>query len=319
MNLIKSNVVYDRESHTYLLDGVRLNGITEVIKWQLQPNAYSGIPKEILARAAAKGSRIHDLCEDWDNFGVEVDDYHLADYIRLTEGHTYEVSEYVVTDGKHFASPIDKVFRVSDNEFDIADIKTISKMESSDIEKVTWQTSIYAHWFEQINEGAKVRNLYVIWLPDAKYQTASKQPMMKKLNRISGEEVERLLAAEVNDERYRDNSVPRSMRGGAVQAAEQQMPSEIAAMNDYVIQVMDNFAEAERLKTEMVEKVREAMKAFSITKWQTDGFTFTLTGDTTRRTFDVEKLKALHPEINLEAEGLYKISNVKGSIKLTTK
>ena len=324
MRLNATNVIYDRNEHTYTLNGVLLSGVTAMIKYQLQPDSYKGIPKEILDRAAAKGSLIHDMCEDYDNYGDSHNDYHVEDYARLCKekGLVYEMSEYVVSDGKYFASPIDKVYRVDDNTVDIGDIKTISKFGDEDREKVTWQTSIYAHGLEQMNPGIKVRNLYVIWLPDLKYQSSTKKPMIEVLKRVSDDEVQRLLDCEVNDEKYRENSVPRSQRGNVgseVVKADPLVPAQVAMLHKYVIEVLENYAEAESLKKEMLAQVQEAMANNNIKSWATDKFTFSSVAASTRRTLDLAKLKEKYPEIDLEDESLYKVSNVKASFKVSIK
>lgn len=324
MKLNNCNVVYDRTEHTYTLNGVLLSGVTAMIKYQLQPNSYSGISKEVLERAAAKGSRIHDLCEDADNYGDVADDYHVKDYVRMRDelGLNYLMSEYVVSDGKYFASPIDKVYEVDEHTVDIGDVKTISKMGDEELEKVTWQTSIYAKWLEELNPGVKVRNLYVIWLPDLKYQSGNKKPMIKKLDRIPDAEVQRLLDAEVNNEKYREDSVPRSEREGyvgAVVKSDSLVPAQVAALKQYVIEVLDNFAEAEALKKDMLDKVREAMSAYNIKSWATDMFTFSVTADSQRKTLDMSKVKAKYPDIDWDNEEFYKVSSVKGSFRVSTK
>ena len=323
MILNASNVIYNRDEHTYTLNGVLLSGVTAMIKYQLQPNSYKGIPKAVLEKAAAKGSKIHDMCEDADNFGDVADDYHVQDYVRMRDrlGLKHLVSEYLVSDGQYFASPIDKVYEVDENTVDLGDIKTISNMSLEDIEKVTWQTSIYAMWFEKQNPHLKVRNLYVIWLPDLKYQNSKKQPFIKQLVRIPNEEIQKLLDAEVNDEKYREDSVPRSQRDNHTEVvkADPLVPAQVAAMNAYVIEVLDNFAEAERLKKEMVEQVREAMAAHNIKSWKTECFSFTSSADSTRETLDMDKLKELYPDIDFNDERLYKTTAVKGSFKVSLK
>lgn len=324
IKLFVSPVVYDRGAHTYTLDGKPLKGITAMLRWQLHPDQYGNVPPEVLKRAAEKGSNVHDLCETWDNFKIEADDPHLRDYIALTEGLKYEMSEYVVTDGEHFASPIDKVWRVNYNTFDIGDIKTTSTMDDKDIEKVTWQTSIYAYWLEKMNAGCKVRNLYVVWLPDERYQTSGKKPMLKKLKRIAAEEVEKLLQAEINGLAYREDSVPLTERDGWTPTAKTtalattDIPEQVAALNTYVLNVLAESDRAAKAKEEMMQTVREAMEQCGMTKWTTEAFTFSITADSVRRTLDAKALAAKYPDVANDNE-IYKETAVKGSFRVTTK
>ena len=59
MELVKSNVLFNQEQHTYTLDGILLQGVTGMIGRQLFPDKYSNIPKEILNAAARGSKRIH--------------------------------------------------------------------------------------------------------------------------------------------------------------------------------------------------------------------------------------------------------------------
>ena len=74
------------------------------------------------------------------------------------------MSEYLISDNAHYASMIDKVYRVNDNTFDRCDIKTYGAMTVEKFEKAEWQLSIYAYLFELQNPKAKVRNLFIIHL-----------------------------------------------------------------------------------------------------------------------------------------------------------
>lgn len=354
MRLNVSRVQYDREAHTYTLDGVRLSGVTEMIKYQLQPDSYKGVSDYVLSKAAKKGSIVHDMCETFDNFGdipseSDIEGYRNAliasgmggeeadeeysmrinarasviEYSRLVEknGFVCEASEYVVSDNRHFASPIDKVYRVDDHTVDIYDIKTISSLDSAAIEKVTWQDSIYARWFEEQNPGIKVRNIGVVWLPDEKYWTKTKKPMAKILERIPAEEVDRLLQCEVNDECYRENSVRRSDRNkdNLPSVTGSGVPIEIERMKDYVVSTLAQFKRAEAEKKQMISEVEKAMSQFNVKSWSTDGFVFSRSSDSQRKTLDMERLKEKYPDIDFTDESLYKVTNVKGSISVKLK
>ena len=324
MMLKASGVVFDRGEHTYSLNGKRLDGITKMLKYQLAPDKYKGISKAVLQKAADKGSVIHDACEFYDNFGELSDDYHVQDYARLTAGMTYVASEYIVTDGENFASPIDKVYRGSDsNAFLIGDIKTTSSLDEV---LTAWQVSLYAYWFERQNPGAKVEKLFAIWLPDEKYQTGNKKPAIVYLNRVPDEQIEALLFAEINDGKYQENSVPRSMRDSyngnseAVVKVESDLPIEVVEKyKQYVIDILAAEKKAKEAKDKMLEEIRAAMEYYHVTKWQTDAFTFSLTAPTTRRTFSVELAKAKYPKIKWDDDALFEISPVKGSFKVTPK
>lgn len=343
MKLAKSPVIYDREQHTYTLDGVLLPGVTKMIGYQIAPDAFSGIPSYVLERAAMRGSMVHDLCETFDNFGsvpdendvkryeeqLELDGYpyaeiyekvsmyksaisDLLEYKTLTKGMEYIESEYIVND-ENFASPIDKLFKAGENEVDIADIKGISSLDETALKKVSWQDSIYAYFFERMNPTIKVRRLLVIWLPDPKYWTKTKRPCIKELKRIPVEEVQRLLKAEINDEKMFDYSVRRSEREDylPVKKKEDSMPAEIEGMTNYIIKTFSLYQQAEQAKKEMVAKMKDAMERLNIKSWTTEQFSFTRGTPYTKKNFDMDAFKAAHPEIDLTP--YYKESQVEGS------
>ena len=138
MELAKSKVLFNQEQHTYTLDGKLLQGITGMIGRQLFPDEYSDVPKEVLESAAKRGSFIHETIELVDDLGISNEMQEVKGYIELKElyGLQYEVSEYLVSDNEHFASCIDKVYRESDTEFSLGDIKTTYKL---DRDYIRWQ------------------------------------------------------------------------------------------------------------------------------------------------------------------------------------
>lgn len=166
--LNKSKVVFDAERHEYWLDGVQLRGITSVIKERVFPGMYAGIPEETLRRAADRGKRVHSALELYDTCGLmtaecpELDNY-IARHADTPWLAQHAASEYLVTDGKQYASAIDKVYADPDDDTAavLADVKTTSKL---DTEYVSWQLSVYAEWFEALNPGTRVSHLYAIWL-----------------------------------------------------------------------------------------------------------------------------------------------------------
>ena len=55
MNTIQLNdsgVLFNREEHTYLLNGKYLSGITDMLHRQLFPDEFSGVPAEMIEQAA---------------------------------------------------------------------------------------------------------------------------------------------------------------------------------------------------------------------------------------------------------------------------
>jgi len=194
IELKKSRVVFNQEDHTYTLDGKRLQGVTGILERRLFPDKYRNIPEKILARAAQRGTRIHEMCELVDTLDVTPDDCQEAlNYRELKKRHGLVAvdSEYLVSDEEHYASSIDVVYEGKEGVI-LNDRKTTSKL---DIESVSWQLSIYALFFEMMNPGIKVEGLTATWLRGdiCEYVDIERKPI---------ELVKALLEADINDEPF---------------------------------------------------------------------------------------------------------------------
>ena len=166
IELKESGVLFNEEEHSYWLDGKELSGITGILQRQLFPTEFDGIPQRFIQGAADYGTCVHQSCEDFDKNWINDGTQEVDDYIQLCKdyGLVHECSEYTVTDGANWASKIDKVYRVSSDEFSLGDIKTYGQMTPEKLEKARWQLSIYAYFFELMNKKAKVAQLFVIRL-----------------------------------------------------------------------------------------------------------------------------------------------------------
>lgn len=278
--------------HVYVLHGKFLNGITTLIKEQLFPNKYADVPQEILEKAAERGTNIHRLCESADE-GFPSPLQEVQDYVRLNAeyGKPVECSEYIISDLHNWASAIDKVYRVSDNEFVLADIKTTYQL---DIEYVTWQLSIYAYLFEMQNPEAKVVGLKCIYLRDGKSK-------MVDCNRIPDEEVSKLLSCGVTGEQYPNPFT---------------LPAEVAKaeleISELIMQQKEITDKLEQFKSRMLELMDEK----GVKSWEGTNLKITRKADSVRSTFDSTRFKKDHPDMAAEYT---KQTTAKGGILITPK
>lgn len=160
--LYKSPVEFDKETHTYTLEGKRLNGVTSTLLKRAFPNKYNGIPEAIMNKAAQRGSMVHEDIELHDVFSTEADSDIIESYdrMKLENGLSTVANEYLVSDEEHYASSIDIVFSGLKGEISLADIKTTYKFDK---QSVSLQLSIYKMFFERSNPDLKVEHLYGIW------------------------------------------------------------------------------------------------------------------------------------------------------------
>ena len=284
MELVKSPVAFDSDAHTYTAtDGRHLQGITGMLSRQLFPDKYAGVDDETLRKAAERGSMIHSVCELVDaGFPTDSPEANGYKQLKAAIGLVHEASEYIVSDNEHFASPIDKVYRESENEFSLADVKTTYKYDS---EYVRWQLSIYAFFFERQNPGAKVKNLYGIWLRGDRHEIHPEE-------RIPAEIVDSLLQCEITGEQF--------INPFAVQKVECDLPKRYAQLEDAIVEI----AVQERLwsdrKKEMTQGIKEEMAKAGVTKWTGRKVSFTRTEDYEREDFDKKRFAADHPELYMK-------------------
>lgn len=61
---------FDEKSHIYRLDGVEIPSVSRVME-PLKASSYAGVSEKTLARAADKGSSVHNSIENWLKFGID--------------------------------------------------------------------------------------------------------------------------------------------------------------------------------------------------------------------------------------------------------
>lgn len=81
---------YIDEIHQYLVDGLCIPSITQLIKIKFG-NKYNGISKEVLQKAANKGSEMHEAIELYEKEGKESDIPELRNYKFLKKHYKWEV------------------------------------------------------------------------------------------------------------------------------------------------------------------------------------------------------------------------------------
>lgn len=277
MKLVKSKVIFDPKEHTYTLDGERLSGITSLLDRQLFADKYDGIPDEVLKKAAERGTLIHQSCELADE-GFPVDTVESKNWLAMKAKYNLHVeeSEYLVSDNKHYASCIDKVFRYDDTTFFLGDIKTTYKLNK---EYVRWQLSIYAYLFEHQNPGARVTSIFAIWL---RGDTAQ----LVELERVADTEIERLLDCDSKGEKYSNTIV----QADALPVAYKDIEQRIALVETHLKKM-----EAQR--KELYEEIMKAMVKYGVYQWTGEVVKFTRRKESIRKTFDKERFEKDYPGV----------------------
>ena len=301
IELKDSGVLFNKELHEYWLGNKQLSGITGMLQRQLFPNEFDGIPEAMLQEAAQYGTEVHESIEAFDTSWLNDGTQEVQDYISLCKeyGLVHERSEYTVTDGKDWASNIDKVYRSSDDTFSLADIKTYGTMTSEKIEKARWQLSVYAYFFELQNKGAEVEKLFIIHLRNkAKADgTFDHRAEILPVKRIPSDICKELLDADLQGKKFTN---PYSI------------PDKYKEKECYIRRLIQTKNETEAELSRLKSEILCDMEAIGARTWETETMRLTRKMPSVRVSFNAAKFKEDHPEIDFKP--YERTSNVSGSL-----
>lgn len=284
MELTKSKVIFNEEEHKYFLNGKELSGITSQIKKHIFPNLYNGIPQRILDKAAAYGHLVHSICEIVDD-GFDHPAIEAQNYLSLIQrnGLRHITSEFLVSDNKAVASPIDKVYQseeYAENEFILGDIKTTREL---DVPYLEWQLSIYAHLFEKQCKGAKVVKLIAIWLRNDEHAE------IREINRIPDKHISKLLTCIRTDKEYINEYI---------RVDENLLPSCYSDMEIEIAKLAMLREKINREYDELKEAMMQAMVKVGAYRWDGNNITIVRKKDYLQKRFDRDALQKDHPQLH---------------------
>jgi hypothetical protein len=277
IQLTSCGVVFNEEGHTYHLGDKELQGVTGILHRRLFKDMYADIDPEILEKAAQRGTAIHRYCQIYDELGIVTEGCEeVAHYASICKGLNLVpiASEYLVTDGEHYASKIDAIYQ-GENGVILNDRKTTYHLNK---EYVSWQLSIYAWMFERMNPGVVVEGLTATWL---RGECAEYVGIERKDNAL----VEALIAADINDKPfayYPDaNDVPEYIN---------QVQRELADIDSSMKMLK---ARQGKLKENILARMGDE-HASSI---KTEIATFSRVAASQKYVFDADKFKAEHRDL----------------------
>ena len=301
IELKDSEVLFNKELHEYWLEGKQLSGITGMLQRQLFPNEFDGIPEAMLQEAAKYGTEVHESIEAFDTCWINDGTQEVQDYITLCNENNlaHERSEYTVTDGKDWASNIDKVYRSSNSTFSIGDIKTYGTMTSEKIEKARWQLSIYAYFFELQNKGARVEKLFIIHIRNKEKTDGTFDHISEILSveRIPSETCKELLDADLQGRQFANPYL---------------IPDKYKEQECYIRRLIQTKNETEARLNEIKSEILEDMERIGARTWETETMRLTRKMPSVRISFNAAKFKEDHPDIDFTP--YERTSNVSGSL-----
>ena len=280
MKLVKSKVRFDEEHHRYFLGEKELSGITGTLIKKAFPDTYKGIPDAILAKAAERGSVVHQNLELFDticNSDVnimpsvlpEVKDYNE---MLISYGLHHVDSEYLVTDNENFASAIDKVLADDEDNIYLADIKTTATLH---YDNVSLQLSIYAKWFEEQNPDLKVKEIVCMWFKNG-------QSKFQPLPRVSDEQIDELINAYLTDDADYQYKV--------------EVPEQFSALEQEYRLITARIDAMKIVQDDLKEKIMKMMEDNKQKSIKTNIGSYSYVEATTKKTFDTKLFKETEPD-----------------------
>lgn len=134
---VKNNIEFDKETHTYKVNGKALPSVT-TITGILSSIEYKDIDQEILKRAAEKGSAVHKAIEDftlWGDYELDIQyEPYMEQFKKALEKEKFETikAEFMLTDGE-ICGTLDNMSKLGEDII-IIDYKTTSTIHKKLLE-----------------------------------------------------------------------------------------------------------------------------------------------------------------------------------------
>lgn len=153
------------ETHTYLYDGLMLPSVTEIIDKKF--NDYADVPKDILNRAAERGTKVHKQIENFCKSGIDDGSTAIRNFKFLQSQYGFEVLDNELpvvifeNDIPVACGRLDMTIEM-DGRVGIADIKTCSALNKP---KIAYQLNMYRLGLMQ-SYGVQAEFLKIIHIRD---------------------------------------------------------------------------------------------------------------------------------------------------------
>lgn len=275
--LIQSKVRFDEDNHRYYLGAMELSGITKRIHELLAPNMDYSFADTSIGTAAHNDIEQLNLTIIYGVMSAPITE-HGKRYLEWYNGQDdlkIIASEYIVTDGAKYASPIDNVYRNKEDEIEIGDTKTYKTLTPLNRTMAQWQLSIYAHLFEQQN-GFRPEKAFILHVTDSDVEKVY-------IELFDNESVIRFL--------YDDEFNPYEL------ACENTTLNNVVSLSD----ILDQYDREKKAIEEQLEvfkaKMIEEMKANKFTKAEQGLYKFAIVAESKTERFDSKRFKEEHPDI----------------------
>lgn len=299
--LKESGVVFNESNHTYFLGEMQLSGITSTLVKRAYPHEYDNVSEEKLMERAAYGHKVHDMLEFCITNGIDTEMVEWKMFKQIIEDRGLQIvrCEYIVTDFKQYASPIDLVLMDKEGRIILVDIKT---NYAPPLEKATVQLTWYKRHFEAMNPELKVYELAVLWVRD----DAKRGPLngYYPIKPWTDEALDLLISCEQQNIVF------------DLQQTFGNLPAQFASVEDEVARLEVAVKAATARQKELKEGLYALMEQYDVKSFTGARVRLTRVLPTESESFDSKKFKADHPD--LYAQYVKKTQRA-GSLKVTVK
>lgn len=144
-------VEFMEEEHVYLVDGVPLPSITQILKLKFG-GKYKNVDSETLKKASDKGTEMHKAIENYEKYHIEQSNLkELSNYLFLKKHYKWEVlhSEIMcilfIQNIPVAVGTIDQIIKIDDKK----GVNDLKRTAVFDKEYVAYQTTLYKIAYEQ--------------------------------------------------------------------------------------------------------------------------------------------------------------------------
>jgi hypothetical protein len=252
--------------------------VTSLLGRTIFKDKYNNVPKFVLDKAAERGTYIHQCCELIDDLGIKTECEEANNYVRICKENDLKVeaSEYLISDNKHYASSIDKVF-FDGESYHLADIKTTYTL---DREFVMWQLSIYAYLFELQNKGAKVGKLFAIYLRKEKAEIVYVDRIDKKI-------IKQLMRADLEGKPFEN----------PIKMDRPTLPEKYRQIENSISEIIEQRAYWDEKYNSLKEGIMKEMVLSGDYSWKGEKINITRRKESVSKRFDADSFKRDYPEL----------------------
>ena len=299
-------IQFDEATHTYTRNGSIYTSVTTLLKnYGLSAN-YTGIPKDVLSKAASRGHATHKALENYIKLGTkDPNDIDLCNFEKYVVARSIDLtlakSEEIIYDDQYLlAGTVD--FQYTDNDEEvIADFKTTAQIHW---ESVAWQLSIY-NFMKCKGDVIKyyLKHLKVFHMYNGKLT-------VREVPTIEYDEIVKLLTANLNNQPY----IYAPDLSGIMSSSEGIM---LKTILDDIEQCEILLKDLTKKKEEMTSKLTERMINANKHSVDVEGLRLIYSDTSVRKSLDAAKVKQFCDLYNIDVNNLYKTTVVNS--RLTVK